>query len=143
LCNGSWSFAQTLIAAWIALLSVLIFKHQQYIIIEGLLQASCSEQQVRQYLANLRSNLRSFIQRAQRNAAGKASGLPNGAPGAPAAQPQRSATGQPPLASHQHCGQCIVQPNTTLHDCTLYRGICMTQACHQAVQISASLGICV
>ncbi|KAL0029923.1 hypothetical protein WJX77_007833 [Trebouxia sp. C0004] len=55
-------------------------------------QASCSEQQVRQYLANLRSNLRSFIQRAQRNAAGKASGLPNGAPGAPAAQPQRSAT---------------------------------------------------
>ncbi|KAL0034616.1 hypothetical protein WJX79_010733 [Trebouxia sp. C0005] len=55
-------------------------------------QASCSEQQVRQYLANLRSNLRSFIQRAQRNAAAKASGLPNGAPGAPAAQPQRSAT---------------------------------------------------
>jgi len=111
--------------------------------IKGLLQASCSEQQVRQYLANLRSNLRSFIQRAQRNAAGKASGLPNGAPGAPAAQPQKSATGQPPLASHQHCGQCIVQPNTTLHDCTLYRSICMAQACHQAVQISASLGICV
>ncbi len=109
---------------------------------EGLLQASCSEQQVRQYLANLRSNLRSFIQRAQRNAAGKASGLPNGAPGAPAAQLQRSATGRRPLVPHQHCGQYLVQPNTTLHGCMLYHSMSMTQACQQALQVSASLGAC-
>ncbi len=110
---------------------------------ERLLQASCSEQQVRQYLANLRSNLRSFIQRAQRNAAGKASGLPNGAPGAPVAQLQRSATGQRPLVPHKHCGQCIAQPNTTLHGCILYHSIPTTQAGQRALQISASLGACV
>lgn len=56
-------------------------------------QANCSEQQVRQYLANLRSNLRSFIQRAQRNAAGKAASATAGTAGPPAVLNQRSTAG--------------------------------------------------
>ena len=80
-------------------------------------QAKCSEHQVRQYLANLRSNLRSFIQRAQRNAAGKVSSVSNGAAAA-SAPAQTSLTGElaPPLMHVVHVknGQCMFIPSSYL-----------------------------
>ncbi len=39
--------------------------------------------------------------------------------------------------------QCIAQPNTTLLECILYHNTSMIPAVYQALQISASLGMCI
>lgn len=85
------------------------------------MQANCSEHQVRQYLANLRSNLRSFIQRAQRNAAGKVGSVSNGAAAA-SAPAQRSLTGElaPPLMHVVHVKTCA---------CSCLVAICKLASC--------------